>query len=143
MYFYLLLFYISYYLVNNYKDRIKIYTTPIKLYTLFILEHLWIELLQKINKTVTRVGFNKYEITYIINNIKYKLIVKVQNGPCKYLLVLNENDEDVTNMIKPYLGPSNDFHKQVYTPISLGHKELCCLTLDGQEVNFRGYDNLV
>ena len=88
-------------------------------------------------------GFNKYEITYIINNIKYKLIVKVKNGPCKYLLVLNENDEDVTNMIKPYLGPSNDFHKQVYTPISLGHKELCCLTLDGQEVNFRGYDNLV
>jgi hypothetical protein len=59
--------------------------------------------------TTKKIGKNLYEVTYEINNKKYKMIVKPYLGPSPVIQVSNENLEDVTDIILPYLGPRYDW----------------------------------
>ena len=68
---------------------------------------------------------NHYVITYFYNDNEYKILHKINKKKKKIILsIQNENNEEILESIKPYLGPFMDFHNIQYSPIDLGYKEL-------------------
>ena len=113
----------------------KLFITSIK--TIFSL--FFVYLTQNWHKTVKRIGFNHYEITYAIRGRSYKLRVKPTKLP-KVLQVIDENDEDVTTEMEPYLGADEKFHGKEYTPADLKYKSLTFNMADGNVLEFEEKD---
>ena len=88
------------------KNIIYIYILTIKL----ILETLFIVMLQKLNSTIKKIDNNTFEISYVVNFKLYKFIVKPRRGPSPILQVINDNKQDVTTDVLPFLGPNYDWH---------------------------------
>ena len=115
---------------NNSKVKLFIITSTI------LLKVLWLSLLQKLNKSVTKINKNKYEISYMVGNKLYKFHCLVARGPTKVLQIIDKNSNDVTNIIKPFVGPNYDFHNLKYTPNDFNYNELTFQLADGTDVTF-------
>ena len=70
----------------------------------------YISLLQYLNSSVIRLGTNQYIITYVVNGKLYRLLVKPKRGPSPVIQVINEEQEDVTSEVLPYMGPCYNWH---------------------------------
>ena len=108
-----------------------------------VIKALWINILQYINNNVFQLDKNNYEITYIIKEKTYKMIVKPIRGPSKFLIVYDENQEDVSHLIMPYIGPEEDWHGRVYTPKFFNKSELTFELSSGDHKVFRQNDNII
>lgn len=108
-----------------------------------IIKALWINMLQYMNSTVVQLDKNKYIITYVIKGKTYKMIVKPIRGPKQVLLVYDENQEDVSHLIFPYLGPEENWHYQVYTPNFFNKNELTFELSNGNQKVFLKNDNIM
>jgi len=73
-----------------------------------------IKFIQLLNKNVQKINSKDYEISYVINNKLYKIIVTPIRGPSRVLQVTNENNVDITEHVLSYLGPRYDWHKRVF-----------------------------
>jgi len=86
-----------------------------------ILQTLYTVLLQKLNSNVVYCGNNKYILTYSINGKLYKMVIKPRRGPVPVLQIRNELDQDLTDQLLPYLGPtynSNDIFQQGFSTLT-------------------------
>ena len=63
-----------------------------------------------------KVGKNHYLIKYTLDGIEYKTMIRKRRGPSKIVGIYNEDDVDVTDAIKVFLGPNDDFHNIKYKP---------------------------
>lgn len=97
---------------------------------------LYVNFIQKINKTITKIDKNRYEVMYTIRGVLYKMVVNQTVGPPKILLVSDENGDDVTDDILPYLGPENDFHGNNFYPVFFGKKSLELVLINGDSKTF-------
>ena len=97
---------------TNHKTKLAIILVSLKL----IFQAIWISMLQYVNKTVKKVGRNKYEISYVVEGKLYKLVVNVTRGPSPVLQVINQSNEDITTRIMPYIGPDYNWHNTYFTP---------------------------
>ena len=117
---------------TNYKSTFTI----IRISFLIILKAIWISIIQYMNSTIVKIDKKKYRVTYIINGRTYKMIVNIPKGPRKVLLVYDENEEDVSHLVFPYLGPVEDFHGKEYTPEFFKRMELVFVMSNGNELLF-------
>ena len=85
---------------------------------------------------VIKLEKNKYEINYVIGNKLYKFQTKIKRGPSMVLQVIDGEYNDITELIKPYIGPNRDFHNIKYTPESLNFNELVFQLATGDEIMF-------
>lgn len=85
---------------------------------------LYLNIIQYLNNSIIKLNNNKYEINYVINGKIYKFITKIKRGPKNVLLIYDENQNDVSDDILPYLGPAEDFHNIEYTPSYFNKNEL-------------------
>ena len=99
---------------------------------------IYLILYQKIKKNVRLVGRGEYEVDYVLHEECYSFRVMCPRGPHtrKVLQVINEHDEDVTDVIQRYMGPMEDCHGHVYTPQRLGYKQLTFNLFDGTTLVF-------
>lgn len=97
---------------------------------------MYVNFIQYMNNSVRIVGKNTYEISYIINGKLYKMIVNVQRGPSPVLQISDENLEDITDEILPYLGPSNNWHERKFCSIDFDKKSLTFELSNGEERTF-------
>lgn len=81
-----------------------------------IIQACYMNFLQYMNSTIVKIGPNTYEIVYIINGNMYKMVVKPQRGPPPILQISNDKQEDVTDLVLPYMGPKYDWHGNKFTP---------------------------
>jgi hypothetical protein len=81
-----------------------------------ILKSYYLSFIQIINNSVIKLDKNTYEVSYIVNEKLYKMIVSHSKGPPIILCILNENEDNITDEITPYFGPNNDWHKRKFTP---------------------------
>ena len=58
------------------------------------------------------------------------------------LQISNENSEDITEIILPYLGPENNWHGANLTPNILGYKSLIFQLADSNERQY-SYDDII
>jgi len=93
--------------------------------------------IQTMNNSVRAIGKNTYEVTYSIRGRLYKIVVQTKPGPDSVLQVINDQDEDVTDLVRPYLGPECDWHgNHGFSPTFFGHKELTFNMDDGSVVTY-------
>ena len=123
---------------TNYKGFFKILFVSVWLIT----KALWINLLQYLNSTIVHIGGNKYLVKYIIKGKTYKMIVKLRRGPKRVMMVSDKNQEDVSHLIIPYLGPEEDFHGKTYTPTFFKKDELVFEMSNGSELIFGKSDSI-
>lgn len=77
--------------------------------------------LNKSNLTIEETGKNTYTLTYHIKDKMYKSIIKPTKGPSNILVILDEDNNDVTDKLTPYLGPHNNWtHCISLTPQTIG-----------------------
>lgn len=107
-----------------------------------ICQALWYSFLQWMNNSVKKLDNGMYEVTYVIQGRKYKMLVKAIGGPSPIFLAVNESDDDVTHKLLPYVGVQNDFHKSDITPRCLGYKEITLELYNGENKIFKEEDNL-
>lgn len=65
-----------------------------------------------------------YTINYYHGFRYYKIRTPRVRGPCKFDKVFDQCDNDVTEKIKQYAGPSHNFHGIPTTPGMLGYSSL-------------------
>lgn len=83
-----------------------------------MLSTLWLNVSQKINKTVKKVGHHTYEITYAIHGKKYRMIQNTRASPLsdQFIMVFDENSNLMTEDVQEFAGPQGDFHGRDFTP---------------------------
>lgn len=102
-------------------------------------------LINFLNKTVVKVPghSNDYEVSYVIRGKLYKMIVTPKKGPTHIAFIFDQDDNDVSETIFPYLGPRYDFHhSHLITPKYLGFEKLKFIHFDGFEKEFSEDDIL-
>uniref|UniRef100_A0A6C0H3G0 Uncharacterized protein n=1 Tax=viral metagenome TaxID=1070528 RepID=A0A6C0H3G0_9ZZZZ len=94
----------------------------------------YISFIQYMNNSVKRVKEGKaYELTYVINGRLYKMITNPIRGPVPILQISNDDGEDVTDIVLPYMGPQYDWHYREFSPSFFGYKSLTFELSDGTE----------
>lgn len=91
---------------------------------------------QFLNRSVKNIGKNKYEVSYVINGILYKFIVTCKRGPKTILQVVNDKDEDITDIFQQYAGPNEDFYGQKFTSLFFNSENVHILKSTGEELDF-------
>ena len=78
-----------------------------------------------------------YDIQYQMHFRVFKLRVNYKKGPSPYLHFYDEKtNNDVTELIMPYIGPNHDFHGISYTPKDFGITKLKVEYLNGNSYVF-------
>jgi len=102
----------------------------------------YISLIQYMNNSVRPIERGKsYELTYVINGKMYKLIVTPTRGPAPIMQISNDNGEDVTDIVLPYMGPQYDWHYREFAPRFFGYKSLTFELADGSERTYEDSDS--
>lgn len=92
---------------------------------------------------ITPQGRNHIRVTYTYRNQVYSFITKVRRGPSS-LGVVRCGDDDVSEKIREFSGPGDDYHGIRYTPRMLGFYEpLVFVDLMGDETVYELDDSLV
>ena len=111
------------------KNAIKVLWISTKL----IIATLYISFLQYINTSIRKLDRKTYEVSYVIEGKLYKMVVIPKRGPAPVLQILDENSDDITRYVLPYMGPQYDWHGKKFTPRFFGHNSLTFLLGDGSE----------
>jgi len=108
-----------------------------------IMKALWINILQYLNSSITKLDKKTYELSYVLNGKLYKILINNKTGPRKVILVSDETQTDVSYLITPYLGPKEDFHGCVMTPEFFNRKELIFELSNGEEKIFKQNEPII
>lgn len=76
----------------------------------------WMKIIQWSNKTIEHIDKKRAIINYVLNGRQYKMVVRDRKGPHDVLLIHDEESNDITDVVLPYLGPNDDWHKTLFTP---------------------------
>lgn len=107
-----------------------------------IFKSYYLSFIQYINNSVVKIDKNTYEVSYIINDKLYKMIIKPKRGPIPILSVINEYDSNITDEILPYLGPYNNWLNIKYTPNSFNYNLLKFELSSGEIKIFKNLENI-
>ena len=81
-----------------------------------------------------RIDANTYILNYTLNGTDYSTVIKIKRGPCTFTHVYDENNNEVTHLIKRYYGPGKDFHHYPMTPSFWGKEKLTFVMDDIDEI---------
>lgn len=86
---------------------------------------------------------NTLEIKYYLRDIPYTIVVPKKRGPHAISRVLDINDENITDLVRPKLGPCGNFHGIPTTPKMLGyHDGLFVCYRQGAKTFYQGTDTI-
>lgn len=100
----------------------------------------WFDFVQRINNSITRLDKNTSVMTYTLDGRLYKMVLEHRKGPSLVLLVSDENGDDITTEVVPFLGPKRDWHKREFTPKFWNKETLEFELSNGENKEFRNDD---
>lgn len=103
-------------------------------------ESLYQNLIHYLNNSVVKLNKNTYVLSYVINGKMYKNIIIPKRGPLPIVCVLDTNDNDISDIVLPYLGPHNDWNNYKFTPSFFNYKELKFELSNGEFKTFKDSD---
>jgi Family of unknown function (DUF5772) len=110
---------------------------------LMVIKMWWMNFLQYSNNTIEIYDKKSVNISYILDGRLYKLYVKRRRGPVLVLLVTDENNEDVSDLVIPYMGPERNWHNTVFTP-NFWNKENLTFELSSSETKkFNRHESII
>ncbi len=86
---------------------------------------------------------NHYVITYTYNMKEYKVLCKRNRSRIRILHIKDENENDIGDKIKPFMGPAYDFHRIPTSPADLGYKKLSFYMLNGEQKTYNENDIII
>jgi hypothetical protein len=98
-----------------------------------VFKYLYLTLLQKLYWSVVHIRKNTYEIQYALHDRVYRVRTRTRRGPSQIVCVRDQCGEDITEELRSYLGPNEDFHGQTFRPCDMGCEEVRLLLRDGTE----------
>lgn len=126
------------FVAGRYKNCCRIFCVSCEL----VGKSMYLTFVQWLNNSVEKIDKHRYTINYTIKGKPYTLVVKPINGPSPVLLVTDENGNDVSDHVIPFIGPQHDFHGAKITPQFLGYKSLTLETAFGDSSHFGETDVL-
>lgn len=85
---------------------------------------------------------NIYELHYKYNNKLYKICIPIKKGPTNISDILDENGNDISEKISPYLGPNEDLHFCNISPKYLGYSKIYIHTIFDKIYVFENNDKI-
>ncbi len=85
--------------------------------------------------TLEKVEDNVYDLHYYYNGKPYAIRMKLKRGPHPVVKVVGDSDNDITDSIRPYLGPNGTFYSS--TPSDFGEDELSFYNQKGESLIFK------
>jgi hypothetical protein len=116
---------------DRFFTRIKKVNFNIKLFLLNKIRNIYRR------ESLVQVSKKLYTLTYFHNNNSYTIMLPILRGPSKIFKIENEIYEDVTDKIKPYLGPNEDCHNMKITPKQLNYYQLTFCFRNGKIITFK------
>jgi len=107
-----------------------------------LIRTLYVAFIQYINNSVRKLDNKTFELTYVINGKMYKMIAIPKRGPTPILQISNDLENDVTDLILPYMGPQYDWHGSRFNPEFFGYRSLTFELGDGTEHTYDETDNV-
>lgn len=101
-----------------------------------LMKYCYLKFLQAVNKTVVHLHRNTYEIHYALHDRVYKVRTQVRRGPSRIVRVLDHQDRDITENVRAYLGPNEDFHGQPTRPQDMGYEGVVVCLRGGGRLEF-------
>ena len=84
------------------------YKSPItiKLMSVYmVFKFSYLQIIQYLTNSVTKVDKHHYEISYVINGRLHKMIIKPKRGPSWVKKIVDHENNDITDIIMEYHGP--------------------------------------
>ena len=101
----------------------------------FVRDKIYILCGGKSNSVIIKDGH--YILTYCYGIRTYNIKWKARLGPNRIIEILDEENNDVTQMIRSYLGPGEQFHGIHLSPKDLGFEQLTFHNIYGETKCFR------
>lgn len=90
-----------------------------------------------IPSSLNKVSKYRHELKYKHQGCDYTIVLPIRRGPKLIKQVCNEHNIDITEDIKPYMGPNQDFHNTPFYPSDLDCKVIHFHTLCGDILTFK------
>jgi len=88
--------------------------------------------------------FNKHiKVPYEYNDNKYFYLLKVPRGIMPIDWIKDENDNDIYDVILPYLGPNLDCHGSEIYPRDFGLKKIVIKNINDKEYTFEENEKII
>lgn len=101
-----------------------------------IIKTMYLNVVQYMNSTVRQLDRKTYEVSYVIEGKLYKMVVAPKRGPAPVIQISDDESNDITDHVLPYMGPNYDWHGNVFKPRFFGHKSLTFELLNGDEYTY-------
>jgi hypothetical protein len=92
------------------------------------------------HSSVTVVSKNLVMLPYMFRGKHYKILIPIARGPSRVRQVFNQIHRDVTDQVKEYMGPNEDFHGFNPSPSMMGYDELHITFSDAEDKSFMAND---
>lgn len=79
-----------------------------------------------------------YTLTYVYGMRTYKIRWEGKLGPQKIISITDKSGKNVTNNVRPFLGPSEKFHGSHLSPKTLGYEKLIFKNINAENRTFEG-----
>lgn len=101
-----------------------------------IIKTIYLKILQYMNSTIRQIDRKTYEVSYVIEGKLYKMRVVPKRGPSPIIQISDEDFNDITYDVLPYMGPNYDWHRNTFKPEFFGRKSLTFSLSDGSEFTY-------
>lgn len=108
-----------------------------------LVKYVYLKFLQNIYLTVSHLHKNTYEIQYVLHDKIYKIRTNVKRGPSKFVYIMDHSDNDITDKVRSYMGPNEDFHGKPMCPQEIGYEKICIVLRNDQQIIFNANDPIV
>ena len=118
---------------NHFKTIKRIIDSTLMIIKMFICQSM-------IDIQCTQIHKHVYDIQYQIHLKQYKIRVHHKKGPSVYEHFYDQDGNNITYDILPYLGPNQDFHGISYTPNDFGFLNMTIEYQDGNKKLFEKHE---
>lgn len=127
-------------LTTKQANRIQLYKTLLKL---FLKTCTFMAFQRFSHKNVIRVAKNTYNVSFAIGSNLYTIQIKCKGGPSNVIQIIDENDNDITDIISPFINFSENTEIIIPTLESLGYKSATYNMATGDELERIGSDSII
>jgi hypothetical protein len=125
---------------NDCLTKVKNVGKVLKVASTVLFKVYWMKFLQWSNKTIEHIDRKRAVVSYVLNGRLYKMVVRDRKGPHDVLLVHDEDNNDITDMVLPYLGPNDDWHKNTFIPSFWDKQKITFELTSGESKSFNEND---
>jgi hypothetical protein len=98
----------------------------------------WINFLQWLNKSLVCIEDGKIILSYVVNGKLYKDVITTGKGPSRVMVVIDENSNDASDEVIPFMGPLHNWHNKEFSPSFWKKQSLTFELSDGTTSTFSG-----